>query len=106
MNDRPDPDLRRKIAMPQDRRLLVPIAERPRRFRLLFSWLFALRRQPCPHCLRRAGRNLAGWGAWIGRLRPHALLYQCRSCGGLMRYARRATGQEYWERAEDRLGPS
>ncbi len=61
------------------------------------AWVDSRRRQPCPHCGRRAARTVVSFRPGLGQIRPESLVYACSACGGAVRYARRPTGQEYWE---------
>jgi phage terminase large subunit GpA-like protein len=54
-------------------------------------------RQPCPHCGRRASRTVLDVQSIAGVPDARSITYTCRACGGAMRYARRPTGQEFWE---------
>lgn len=63
----------------------------------LAGWLLAKRRHPCPHCGRKAGRAIRQAYPIPGVLVTRDLTYECCSCGGSMRYARRPNGQEFWE---------
>jgi phage terminase large subunit GpA-like protein len=60
----------------------------------LAGWLV---RQPCPHCGRRASRTVHDVQSIVGVPDARSITYTCRACRGAMRYARRPTGQEFWE---------
>lgn len=68
-----------------------------------WTWFHRSRREPCPYCGRRSGRLLAEHRLGPDGLRPQALIYQCRTCRGALRYARRPTGQEYWEQVDESI---
>lgn len=66
------------------------------------AWFLAKARRPCPHCGRKAERAIRTVHSVAGGARD--LLYECRACGGAMRYARRPDGEEFWEPIEEPAG--
>jgi hypothetical protein len=68
---------------------------------LLAAWLRSRGRQPCPHCGRKKARAVLEIETGPTGVGPRSIVYECRGCGGAMRYARRPTGEEFWEAVEE-----